>query len=180
MSDPLDAFIDNLQAQIFEEDPAGLRRSRLRALAQSQILRPHARSGRQRPGDRNLRGHHGDLFEIRPVSGSPMPLMSPTAADRVPCAAPLPLKWPWAGAPTRSPISTGEAVLARLGRFPKEDEHCAFLAAGTLQAAVHDYMIKKRSRPVTAENITITILVDKPRRAAFGQRTWIVPLDPNQ
>jgi len=36
---------------------------------------------------------------------------------------------------------TGEAVLEKIGRFPKEDEHCAFLAADTLQEALKDYMI---------------------------------------
>lgn len=40
----------------------------------------------------------------------------------------------------------GKSVLARLGRMPKEDEHCAFLAAETLQAALHDYMAKHRKQ----------------------------------
>ena len=35
---------------------------------------------------------------------------------------------------------TGEAILEKLGGLPKEDEHCAFLAAQTLQEALHDYM----------------------------------------
>jgi hypothetical protein len=30
-----------------------------------------------------------------------------------------------------------------LGRFPKEDEHCAFLAAESLQSALDDYMRKQ-------------------------------------
>lgn len=37
---------------------------------------------------------------------------------------------------------TGEAILKRLGGLPKEEAHCAFLAAETLQEALHDYMIK--------------------------------------
>ena len=37
---------------------------------------------------------------------------------------------------------TGEAILERLGKLPKEDEHCAFLAAETLHEALNDYMIK--------------------------------------
>jgi nitrogen fixation NifU-like protein len=37
---------------------------------------------------------------------------------------------------------TGEAILERLGRLPKEDKHCAFLAAETLHEALNDYMIK--------------------------------------
>ncbi len=36
---------------------------------------------------------------------------------------------------------TGEVVLTEIGKFPKEDEHCAFLAAETLQTAVSKYMV---------------------------------------
>jgi nitrogen fixation NifU-like protein len=35
---------------------------------------------------------------------------------------------------------TGEKILEVLGRFPKEDEHCAFLAVESLQAALDDHM----------------------------------------
>jgi nitrogen fixation NifU-like protein len=38
---------------------------------------------------------------------------------------------------------TGEAILKRLGGLPKEEAHCAFLAAETLQEALNDYMIKQ-------------------------------------
>ena len=37
---------------------------------------------------------------------------------------------------------SGETILKILGCFPEENRHCAFLAADTLQAALHDYMIK--------------------------------------
>jgi nitrogen fixation NifU-like protein len=37
---------------------------------------------------------------------------------------------------------TGETILNLLGRFPEEERHCAFLAAETLQAALHAYMLK--------------------------------------
>ncbi len=39
---------------------------------------------------------------------------------------------------------TGEAILKKLGGLPKEDGHCAFLSAETLQEALSDYMIKER------------------------------------
>ena len=35
---------------------------------------------------------------------------------------------------------TGEAILNKLGTFPEADEHCAYLAAETLQKALHIYM----------------------------------------
>ena len=37
---------------------------------------------------------------------------------------------------------TGNTILKILGKFPEENRHCAFLAADTLQDALHDYMIK--------------------------------------
>ena len=37
---------------------------------------------------------------------------------------------------------SGEAVIKKLGRIPKEDEHLAFLAAQTLQNALNDYLKK--------------------------------------
>lgn len=38
---------------------------------------------------------------------------------------------------------TGESILDRMGNnVPEEDRHCAFLAAGTLQEALDNYMIK--------------------------------------
>jgi nitrogen fixation NifU-like protein len=41
---------------------------------------------------------------------------------------------------------SGEAILQKLGGFPKEDEHCAKLAAETLQEALNNYMIKQTRR----------------------------------
>ena len=37
---------------------------------------------------------------------------------------------------------TDETIIARLGKLPKEDMHCAALAAETLQEALNDYMVK--------------------------------------
>ena len=41
---------------------------------------------------------------------------------------------------------TGEEILSKLGGFPKEEEHCAYLAAETLQEALNDYMIKQTAK----------------------------------
>jgi nitrogen fixation NifU-like protein len=40
---------------------------------------------------------------------------------------------------------TAQSILGLLGDFPKEQEHCAFLAAESLQEALHNYMIKQRN-----------------------------------
>ena len=37
----------------------------------------------------------------------------------------------------------GETILKILGKFPEENRHCAFLAADTLQDALHDYLSKE-------------------------------------
>ena len=41
---------------------------------------------------------------------------------------------------------TGDAILKRIGRFPEEDRHCAFLAAETLQDALSRYMTAKAKK----------------------------------
>jgi len=41
---------------------------------------------------------------------------------------------------------TGELILDVLGGLPKEDRHCAFLAADALQEALDDYMRKQHRR----------------------------------
>jgi nitrogen fixation NifU-like protein len=38
---------------------------------------------------------------------------------------------------------TGESIMETAGSFPEEEAHCAFLAAETLQGALHDYMLKQ-------------------------------------
>jgi nitrogen fixation protein NifU and related proteins len=39
---------------------------------------------------------------------------------------------------------TGNIILEKLGGLPKENEHCAFLAAEALQQALHDFMIHSK------------------------------------
>ncbi len=39
---------------------------------------------------------------------------------------------------------TGDTVLEKIGRLPEEDRHCTFLAAGTLQEALSNYMSGKK------------------------------------
>lgn len=41
---------------------------------------------------------------------------------------------------------TAQSILDLLGDFPKGEEHCAFLAAETLQEALHDYMLKQNKK----------------------------------
>jgi nitrogen fixation NifU-like protein len=41
---------------------------------------------------------------------------------------------------------TGEAILDKVGGLPESDRHCAFLAAETLQEALHDYMMRSEAQ----------------------------------
>jgi nitrogen fixation NifU-like protein len=44
---------------------------------------------------------------------------------------------------------SGESILQELGGLPEDQQHCAFLAAETLQTALHNYMIgqSKKIKP---------------------------------
>ncbi len=44
---------------------------------------------------------------------------------------------------------SGESILKKLGALTEEDQHCAFLAAETLQEALNDYMIRQKTRRST-------------------------------
>tara|TARA_Y100000589_G_scaffold311224_1_gene330387 strand:+ start:59 stop:508 length:450 start_codon:yes stop_codon:yes gene_type:complete len=41
---------------------------------------------------------------------------------------------------------TGDTILKELGRFPKEEQHCAHLAITTLKEAINRYMQRMNSR----------------------------------
>ncbi len=41
---------------------------------------------------------------------------------------------------------TGEAIIREVGDFPQAEAHCAFLAAETLQEALHDSMVRQKTR----------------------------------
>jgi nitrogen fixation NifU-like protein len=41
---------------------------------------------------------------------------------------------------------SAETILSQLGEFPKSEEHCALLAAESLQEALHSYMLKQRRK----------------------------------
>ena len=146
MSDPLDAFIDNLQTQIFEETRQAF------GEAGFDRWRNPRYCGRLPDPDASARvtGTCGDTMEIflkfdrgRVTDAA---YVTDGCGSSSVCGS-FAVEMALGRSPDEIADIDGEAVLARLGRFPKEDEHCAFLAAGTLQAAVHDYMIKKRSRP---------------------------------
>jgi nitrogen fixation NifU-like protein len=50
---------------------------------------------------------------------------------------------------------TGESILTEIGGLPEEHEHCAFLAAEALQAAVDDYMIQQARKSDDGKGTTV-------------------------
>lgn len=143
MTDKIDAFVAELQEQIFAETreafgEAGFERWR-NPLYRGPLndADSHAR----------VKGTCGDTMEI---------FLKFDANDRVCDAAYL---TDGCGSSTvcgsfaaemtlgRSPDElteiTGEAVLEEIGRFPEDDQHCAFLAAATVQEALSLFMKKK-------------------------------------
>jgi nitrogen fixation protein NifU and related proteins len=145
MIDNFDAFVANLQERIFDETreafgEAGFQRWR-NPLYRGPLTAPdsHAR----------VTGNCGDTMEI----------FLKFENDRV-CAATY--RSDGCGSSTvcgsfaaemahgKNPDElmevTGDAILERIGRFPEEDRHCAFLAAEALQEALNRYMIARQKK----------------------------------
>ena len=145
MGDNLDRFIDGLQDQIFQETRAaygGL------AFERWQNMR-YMGSLENPDGYARITGSCGDAMEIflkfqndyvqkatfqtdgcgtSSVCGS---FAAEMAIDKT---------------PDELLEITGDKILEILGGFPKEDEHCAYLAAETLQEALNNYMTKQAER----------------------------------
>ncbi len=142
MNDKLDDFLDQLQEQIFDETKeafgeAGFQRWR-NPLYLGRMENPHAHG--------KITGSCGDTMEIflifendrvKEASYLTDGCGSSSVCGSFAAEAALGKR------PDELTEVTGETILNKLGRFPKEDEHCAFLAAETLQEALKDYMIQQ-------------------------------------
>ena len=145
MAEALDAFVDQLQAQIFDEarqafGEAGFQRWRnplyRGPLADADV---HAR----------LKGPCGDTMEIfltfkNDRVGDAAYMTDGCGASTV-CGS-FAAEMAIGKTPDELTDITGEAILDRLGAMPEEDRHCAFLAAATVQAALNRYMRRATGR----------------------------------
>ncbi len=138
----LDDFIDNLQEQIFDEarqayGEKGFHRWR-NPRYHGRMTDPDARS--------RLTGSCGDTMEIylkfqndRVTDAS---YFTDGCASSGICGS-----FASELAIGRDPDSlaeiSGDAVLETIGRLPREDRHCADLAAEAVGAALHDYMKRR-------------------------------------
>ena len=143
MGDHLDDFIDGLQDQIYQEA-----RSAYGDLAFERWQNMRYMGPMENPdGYARITGSCGDTMEIflklendRVSNASFKTDGCGTSAVCGSFAAELSL----GKNPDEIVDITGEKILDILGGFPKEDEHCAFLAAETLQEALNDFMTKNR------------------------------------
>ena len=141
MSDNLDDFIDGLQDQIYQETRAAYGDLAFERWQNLLYLGPMA----DPDGYARITGSCGDTMEIflkfqkgRVLTASFQTDGCGTSAVCGSFASEMALN----KTPDELLEVTGEKILEILGGFPKEDEHCAFLAAETLQEALNNYMIK--------------------------------------
>ncbi len=139
MSDNFDAFVDKLQEQVFDETrdafgEAGFQRWR-HPLYNGRLENPdsHAR----------ITGKCGDTMEIFLIFENGHVKSAAYTTDgcgsSTICGS-FTAEMAFGKTPDELAEITGEKVLEKIGTFPEEDRHCAFLAAETLQAALSQYM----------------------------------------
>jgi nitrogen fixation NifU-like protein len=141
MTDTFDAFVEKLQEQIFDETRDAF-----------------GETGFQRWRNPLYRGPLADADSHASVTGEcgdTMQMFLKFDNDRVCSAAYLTdgcgsstvcgsfaAEMAHGKTPDELTDVTGDAILDKLGRFPEEDRHCAFLAAAALQEALSRYMAK--------------------------------------
>lgn len=139
MSDPLDDFVVHLQDQIFEET-----REAYGELGFQRWRNPLYRGAMSdADGHGRVTGRCGDTIELflkfEDDRVARATFITDGCGSSTVCGS-LAAELALGKNPDELTVVTGEKILEVLGRFPKEDEHCAFLAAESLQAALDDHM----------------------------------------
>lgn len=143
MSDDWDSFVAGLQRQIFEDT-----RHTYGQVAYERWLAPkYAGLLPDADGHGRVTGPCGDTMQIFLIfTGgrvSQASFVTDGCGSSTVCgsfAAELAL----GKTPDEVADVSGDTILEMLGGLPAEDRHCAFLAAETLQAALHGYMTAHR------------------------------------
>jgi len=145
MNDNFDTFINNLQEEIFDEakkafGEAGFQR--WRNPEYNGPLQNHDTSAQ-------VKGECGDTMEIflkfdknRVKSAS---YVTNGCASSSICGS-FTAELAMGKNPDELTEITGDTVLKKIGGLPKEDRHCAFLAAKTLQEALQCYMSRETKK----------------------------------
>jgi nitrogen fixation NifU-like protein len=147
MGDKFDQFVDDLQNRIFEET-----REAYGELGFQRWRNPLYRGKLNDPdGYGCVTGSCGDtmqiflIFENQRVKAASF-LADGCGASTV-CGS-LVAETALGKTPEQLADVTGDTILGILGVFPEEDQHCAFLAAETLQEALDDFMQKQTKATV--------------------------------
>jgi len=142
MADNLDNFIDGLQDQIYQETRAAYGE---RAFERWQNMR-HMGAMENPDGYARTTGSCGDTMQIflkfQENCVKEASFQTDGCGTSAVCGS-FAAEMAMDKAPDELVEITGEKILEVLGGFPKEDEHCAYLAAETLQEALNDYMLKQ-------------------------------------
>ena len=143
MSDNLDDFVNKLQEQIYEDTKAAYGTA-----AFERWMNPQYGGTMETPdGYARVTGPCGDTMEIflkfegdRVKAAS---FQTDGCGSSAVCGS-FAAEMAHEKTPDELVEVTGDAILERLGGLPEEERHCAFLAAETLQEALHDYMVRQR------------------------------------
>ena len=143
MADDFDTFVDQLQEQIFDETRDAFGEAGFQRWRNPQFRGPLADAD----SHARVKGSCGDTMEIflKFENGrvSEAAYLTDGCGSSTVCGS-FAAEMAFGKSPEELTDITGDAILEKLGRFPEEERHCAFLAAQTLQEAVERYMIAQR------------------------------------
>ena len=144
MGDNLDNFVQQLQDQIFEETKKDFGEKVYKRWREPLYMGVIDEPG----GHAKVKGKCGDSIEIflkfeknRITQAS---FLTDGCGPSVVCGS-YAAEMAIGKDPDELVEITGKIILEKLGGLPEENEHCAFLAAESLQQALNDYMIKQAS-----------------------------------
>ena len=145
MNDTLDDFVKELQDQINQET-----RAAYGEIAFQRWLNPRYMGTLDDPdGYARVMGTCGDTMEIflafRDGRVREARFQTDGCGSSVICAS-FAAEMSLEKTPDEMLDVTGETILDKLGGLPESDRHCAFLAAETLQEALHDYMMRSSGK----------------------------------
>ncbi len=142
MNSQIDNFVKNLQYQVFKDakqayGEVGFQRWR-NPLYQGRMSNPDAHA--------QVKGRCGDTLEIYLKFENNRVKKASYVTDG--CGAStvcgsFAAEMALGCSPDKLIEITGESILQHIGRFPEEDQHCAYLAAQALQRTLNAYLVKK-------------------------------------
>lgn len=143
MNKAMDDFVQEIKNQVIEET-----RATYGSAAFKRWLEPRFMGSLDNPdGYACLRGKCGDTVQIYLIFNGhrvkEATFQTDGCGSSIVCAS-LAAEMACGKEPDEILEITGESIMEVLGGLPKEEAHCAFLAAETLQEALHSYMIRSR------------------------------------